>query len=81
MPITRAERLEPERVAEARKELGGAVVVEDAFDDGGAERGHALGEPRGHASAVQREIGMAGALHRYCYFPTSRLYFLSVSRS
>jgi hypothetical protein len=45
------------------------------------ERSHALGQPRGNTPAVQREIGMARALHGYRYFPTRRLYFFSVSRS
>src|SRR5690606_11623661 len=59
-----AERLEPERVAQAREQPGWAVLDEHVLADGGAERGHPLREPAGHASAVERKVGRAGALHR-----------------
>ena len=59
----RAERLEPERIAQAREQLGAAVVVEHALDDGRAQRRHAGRQPLRHAAAVQRKIGDARALH------------------
>src|SRR5579883_1964331 len=38
-------------------------MEEDALSDGGAELGHAVGEPGRHTSAVQRQVGDAGTLH------------------
>jgi len=58
-----AERLEPERVAQAGQQFGRSVMVEDAFDDGGTELGHPIGQPRGHTAAVERKIGVSGAFH------------------
>ena len=57
MPITAAERLEPERIAQPRQELRTPVVLQDAFGDRRAERGHALGQPGGtppHGAADRR---------------------------
>jgi hypothetical protein len=39
-------------------------VKQDAFADRRAEVRHARGEPRRHASAMQRQIGKPRALHR-----------------
>ena len=48
-----AERLEPEGMRQAAEKFVAAVVVNDGLADDGAERGHARGQPRGHAPAVQ----------------------------
>src|SRR5580698_801734 len=53
----RAERLEPERMSEAAQQLVAAVSVDDRLADDGAEPGHAVREPQGHSSAMQRQIG------------------------
>src|SRR6185312_6322393 len=58
-----AERLEPEGIAEATEESGGAVGEDDVLGDRCAELGHALGQPGGDASTVEGEIGCAGAVH------------------
>jgi hypothetical protein len=60
-----AEGLKPEGVADAREELGRAVVEEDALDDGRAEFGHAVVEPERDAGAVQGKTGVSGALHGF----------------
>jgi hypothetical protein len=62
-PHDRAERLKPERIAEARQERGAAVVMDDALGDGCTEYRHTRRQPRGHSTAVQREIGNTRALH------------------
>src|SRR5512146_3237391 len=41
-----AERLEPEGITEAREKFRRAVVVEDGFDNRGAEGSHSLSQPR-----------------------------------
>ena len=58
-PHHAAERLEPERIAQPAEERRMAVVMDDAFRNGGAERRHARGQPLRHASAMQRKIGNA----------------------
>ena len=58
-----AKGLEPEGVAEPAEEFGAAVLQQDAFRDRCAQRRHALGQPGGHMAAMQRQIGMARALH------------------
>jgi hypothetical protein len=55
-----AERLEPEGVRQPLEEFVAAVVMDDCLRDDGPEAGHALGEPRGDASTMQREIGASG---------------------
>src|SRR5262245_2096830 len=55
-PHHRPERLEPERIAQAREEGRPAIVVQHAFGDGGAERHHPRRQPGGHAAAVEREV-------------------------
>lgn len=57
------EGLKPERITEAGEELGGAVMVDYCFRDGGTELLHALGKPRRHASAVERKVGVTGTFH------------------
>src|SRR5215207_9068174 len=59
-----AEGLKPERIAQARKQARASVVMDDGLRDGAPERNHAGREPRGHAAAVQREVGDTGTLHR-----------------
>ena len=63
MPITRTQGLEPERVAQSREKGVTAVMVENALGNGGAERDHPVGKPRGNATAMQREIRDARSLH------------------
>lgn len=58
-----AQRLKPKGIAEAGKEFRGAVSIEYVLGNGGAEQGHAFGEPGGHTPAVEGKIGRAGALH------------------
>ena len=58
-----AKRLEPEGIADPRQEFMGTIGLNDTLDDGSTELGHALGEPRRDTSAVQGEIGGAGAFH------------------
>jgi GNAT superfamily N-acetyltransferase len=70
-PHDRSEGLEPEGIAEAREQGGTTVVVDHGLRDRRAKRDHALGEPGGHAPAVQREVGDAGALHP-CILPPTR---------
>jgi hypothetical protein len=62
-----AEGLEPERIAEPRKELRCAVVEHDALADRRSELRHAIGKPCRDTSAVQGEIGVSGAFHGVCY--------------
>ena len=50
-------------MGEAAQELVAAVVEHDRLGDHAAERRHALGQPRGHAAAMERQIGAAGATH------------------
>jgi hypothetical protein len=38
-------------------------MVQNAFDDAGAQLGHALREPRRHTSAMQRQVSDSGAFH------------------
>ena len=57
----RAERLKPERVRQPLQEFVAAVMLHDRLCDDGAKRGHARRQPRRHASAVEREVGAAGA--------------------
>ena len=59
----RPERLEPERIAQARQQRRPAVMEQHAFRDRGAERGHTRRQPGRHAAAVQREVGDARSLH------------------
>src|SRR5688572_8877682 len=40
-----------------------AVLDQNRFDDGRAEHGHAVGQPQGNATAVQRKICRSGAQH------------------
>src|SRR5690242_19469482 len=57
------ESLEPERIAQARKQFRRAVVIKDALANAGAELCDALGEPGRHSPAMQRQISYSGALH------------------
>jgi len=57
IPITPSVCLEPERIAEAGEKRGAPVVGDDRLGDRGAERRHPFSQPRGHAAAMQREIG------------------------
>ena len=50
--------------------------MNDAFGDRGAEPGHALGQPRRHAAAVQRQIGDSGALHTLIFAANRHRHFL-----
>lgn len=58
-----AECLEPERIAEAGKKTGSAVVMNDRFGDARAERGHALCKPLRNTAAMKRKIGSSGSFH------------------
>jgi hypothetical protein len=51
-----AERLEPERITQARQKLADTVLRDHVFGDGRSEHLHSPGEPRGHTSAVQRQV-------------------------
>ena len=64
IPITRPERLEPVRIAEAREKRRVAVVEQNALDDRGAELRHAVGQPRRHTAAMQRQVRESRALHK-----------------
>ena len=64
-PHHRTERLEPEGIAEAGEERTAPVVVDDGLHDAGAEPLHAARQPGRHASAVERQIGNARALHAF----------------
>src|SRR5690349_9313750 len=57
-----AERLEPERVREAAKELVTAIVVDNSFANDGSEPRHAGMQPRRHVTGVQRQISTSTAL-------------------
>src|SRR5215471_2276922 len=59
----RTERLKPERVAQPRKQRRSAVVIEHALADRRTEHRHSRGEPFGHASVVQGQIGETGTFH------------------
>ena len=67
-----AERLKPKRIAQAGQEGRASVMMNDALGDCSAKRRHARRQPRWHPSAVQREIGNAGALHRTIVSPEPR---------
>src|SRR6266702_1138289 len=58
-----AQRLKPEGIAEAGQELGGAVRLHDVLNNCRTQLRHALVQQKRHTSAVQREVGGAGALH------------------
>jgi hypothetical protein len=60
-----AQSLEPEGITQACQQFGRSVILEDAFRDSRAELSHAIGEPGGNASAMERKVGCAGALHRF----------------
>ena len=64
-PHHRAERLEPERMGEPAQQLVAPVMVDDRLGDHRAEPRHALGEPRRHAAAMQRQVGAARPLRHY----------------
>src|SRR2546430_2675502 len=55
------EGLEPEWMRWPPQEFITAVVMHDRLADDGAQRGHARGEPRRHATAMQRKISAAGS--------------------
>ena len=59
----RTEGLKPERIAQAREQLGRTVVEKNAFADRRAEARHAIGQPGRDTAAMQRKIGVAGASH------------------
>ena len=54
-----AEGLEPEGMRQPPQEFIAAVVMDDGLADDGAERRHALPQPRRHAAAVERKISAA----------------------
>jgi hypothetical protein len=56
-----AEGLEPEGMGEAAKQLVAAVVMHDGLADHGSEARHAIGQPRRHPPAMQRQIGASRA--------------------
>src|SRR3954470_4864100 len=58
-----AQRLEPERIAQPGEQFRRAVVVENTLGNRGAQHRHALGKPRRHTPAMQRQVGDSGALH------------------
>jgi len=60
----RAERLEPKRIADARKKFAGSVFADDRFHDGRAQHLHPLSQPNRHMAAMQRQVGKSGTLHR-----------------
>jgi hypothetical protein len=43
-------------------------MMDDILCDCGAEKGHSIGQPSGHAAAMKRKIGNSRALHinKYC---------------
>jgi hypothetical protein len=60
MPVhahDRAERLEPERVGKTAQQLIAAVMMDNRFAEHRPEASHAVGEPLGNLSTVQREVG------------------------
>src|SRR5580704_2569156 len=66
----RTESLEPEGITQTREQLGRAVMEKNALGDRGAEACHAVGQPAGDASTVERKIGVAGASHLNLCYPT-----------
>jgi hypothetical protein len=62
-----AQRLKPERIAEARQENRRAVVAHNHFCDCSAELRHALGKPLQYTAAVKRKVGNAGTFHGRLY--------------
>jgi hypothetical protein len=59
------ERLEPERVSETAQQFVTAVMMDNRFADHRPEASHAVGEPLGNLSTVQREVGGSSPLgHR-----------------
>ena len=54
-----AEGLEPEGVRQPAQEFVAAVVMHDGLADDGAERRHALAQPRRHAAAMEGKISAA----------------------
>ncbi len=63
MPMTEPKAWNQKGSPQAREQLGRTVVDENALGDCSAEPGHAIGQPGGHASAVERKISVAGASH------------------
>ena len=67
MPIhshDRAERLEPEGIAQPAEKGRVAVVRQHALADRRPQRGHPRGQPLRHAPAMKRKIGDTRTLHR-----------------
>jgi hypothetical protein len=60
MPITAPKDWNPERMRQPPQEFNAAVVMNDGGGDHRRQRGHAVREPGGHATAMQRQIGLAG---------------------
>ena len=73
IPITHPSAWNQNGSLEPGEEFGRAVVVDDALGDRRPERRHALGKPRRDASAMQRQVGDAGAFHGSIVAPAHKL--------
>src|ERR1700752_1801572 len=72
----RAQRLEPEGIAQPREKSRGAIILDDGFGDSRTQFGHSFGKPLRHAAAMERKICDARAFHVVIvtkYLPWSHL--------
>src|SRR5438477_11286650 len=60
-PQDATQRLEPERMREAPQDAMRSLVQDEGFHDDRPELRHSLREPRRDASAVEGQVGTAGA--------------------
>src|SRR5512132_1953803 len=65
----RAEGLEPEGVSETPQQFVATILKDDRLADDGTQAGHAIAQPFGHSTTVERKICATGASTISSYLP------------